>query len=159
MKERLAGHPREAYFAFPFCLTATPDQQCGISVEGWIKDFPLVYMHAQLLSRVWLSVTPWTVACQAPLSMGFSRQEYWSGLPFPLPGDLPNPGIKSTSLESPALVGGFFTTEPPGKPFPLTLTSNVPFSPVLLCSYRFTLHPCWGTSQISYRSRVSTLPA
>ena len=49
-------------------------------------------------------------AHQTPLSMGFSRQEYWSGLPFPSPGDLPNPGIEPTSLTSPALVGGFFTT-------------------------------------------------
>ena len=49
------------------------------------------------LSRVWLFVTPWTVAYQAPLSMGFSRQEYWSGLPFPSPGDLPNPGVKPRS--------------------------------------------------------------
>ena len=57
-------------------------------------------------------VTPWTAALQAPLSMGFPRQEYWSGLPFPSPGDLPNPGIKPMS---PALAGGFFTTEPPGK--------------------------------------------
>ena len=54
--------------------------------------------------------TPWTVACQAPLSMGFPRQEYWSGLPFPSPGDVPDPGIKPTS---PALAGRFFTTEPP----------------------------------------------
>ena len=52
---------------------------------------------------------PQTVACQGPLSMGFSRQEYWSGLPFPSPGDLPNPGTK---LASPALAGSFFTTEP-----------------------------------------------
>ena len=56
------------------------------------------------------SATPWTVACQAPLSMGFSRQEYWSGLLFPSPGDLPNPGIKPTS---PA--GEFFATAPCGK--------------------------------------------
>ena len=55
------------------------------------------------------------VAHQAPLSMGFSRQEYWSGLPFPSPGDLPDPGIKPESPESPALAGGFFTTEPCGK--------------------------------------------
>ena len=48
-------------------------------------------------------VTPWTVACQAPLSMGFPRQEYWSGLPFPFPGDLPDPGIKPASPVSPAL--------------------------------------------------------
>jgi len=57
-------------------------------------------------------VTPWTVALPAPLSMGFPRQEYWSGLPFPSPGDLPEPGIEAVSL---ALAGGFFTTEPPGK--------------------------------------------
>ena len=52
---------------------------------------------------VWLFATLWTVACQAPLSMGFSRQEYWSGLPFPLPGDLPNPGIEPVSPVVPAL--------------------------------------------------------
>ena len=57
--------------------------------------------------------TPWTIAHQAPLSMAFPRQEYWSELPSPTPGDLLDPGIK---LASPALVGGFFTTEPPGKP-------------------------------------------
>ena len=55
--------------------------------------------------------TPWTVAHQAhPLSMGFSTQEFWSGLPCPPPGDLPNPGIEPTSLMSPALTGGFFNT-------------------------------------------------
>ena len=54
--------------------------------------------------------TPWTVAHQAPLSMGFSRQEYWSGLPFPSPGDLPDPGIEPTSFTPPTLAGGFFTT-------------------------------------------------
>ena len=64
------------------------------------------------LSLVRLFVTPWTVAHQAPQSMGFSRHEYWSGLPFPSPGDLPDPGIEPTS---PALTGGFFA-EPPGKP-------------------------------------------
>ena len=58
----------------------------------------LGYVHAQSLSRVWLFATAWTVACQAPLSMGFSRQEYWSELPFPLPGDLPNLGIESCLL-------------------------------------------------------------
>ena len=55
-------------------------------------------------------MVPWTVAHQAPLSTGFSRQEYWSGLPFPPPGALPNPGIEPGSLESPALAGEFFTT-------------------------------------------------
>ena len=56
------------------------------------------------------SAMPWTVTCQASLPMGFSRQEYWGGLPCPPPGDLPNPGIKPESLMSPALAGGFFTT-------------------------------------------------
>ena len=60
--------------------------------------------------------TPWTVDHQAPLSLGFSRQEYWSRLPFPSPGNLPKPGIKLVSLLSPAFAGRFFTTAPPGKP-------------------------------------------
>ena len=61
-------------------------------------------------SCVWLFVTLRTVACQAPLSMGFSRQEYWSGLACPFPGNLPDPGIEPVSLMSPALAGVFFTT-------------------------------------------------
>ena len=70
-----------------------------------------------VLSCVRLFVTPWTVACQTPLSVEFSRQEYWSELPFPSPGDLPDLGIKPTSLVPPALAGRFFTTVPPGKPY------------------------------------------
>ena len=76
--------------------------------------------RAQLLSHVQLFVTPWTVACQAPLSMRLSRQSYWKVFPFPPPGDLPDPGIKSispVSSISSALAGECFTTEPPGKPF------------------------------------------
>ena len=65
------------------------------------------------LSRVRLFVTPWTVAYQASPSTGFSRQEYWSGLPFPSPGDLPNPGIEP---RSPTLEADALTSEPPGKP-------------------------------------------
>ena len=61
-------------------------------------------------SRVRLFATPWTVACQAPPYMGFSRQEYWSGLPFPSPGALLNPWTEPKSLMSPSLAGGFFTT-------------------------------------------------
>ena len=61
-------------------------------------------------SHVWNHVTPWTVACQPPLSMEFSRQEYWSGLPLPSPWDIPNLGIESVSPVSPELAGGFFTT-------------------------------------------------
>ena len=73
-------------------------------------------MKVKLLSRVRLFGTPWTVAYQAPPSMGFSRQEYWSGVPFPSPGDLPNPGIEP---RSPALEADALTSEPPGKPSPL----------------------------------------
>ena len=67
-------------------------------------------MKVKSLSRVQLFETPWTVAHQAPLSMGFFRQEYWSGLLCPPPGDLPDPGIETLSLMSPALASGFFTT-------------------------------------------------
>ena len=71
---------------------------------------------ARVLSYVRLFETPWTAAHQAPLSVEFSRQEYWSGLPFPTPGDLPDPEIEPVSLASPALADGFFTTAPVGKP-------------------------------------------
>ena len=67
-------------------------------------------------SCVRLFVTPWTEALQAPLSMGCSRQEYWNGLPFPPPGDLPDPGTKPMSPVSPALQEESLPTEPPGKP-------------------------------------------
>ena len=70
-------------------------------------------MPVQSWSCVQLFATPWTVARQAPLSMGFSWQEYWSRLPLPPPENLPQPGIELESLASPALAGGFFTTEPP----------------------------------------------
>ena len=71
--------------------------------------------HFHLVTKLCLTVLlpHWTVVHQAPLSMGFSRQDYWSGVPFPSPGDLPNPGIEPTS---PALAGGFFAALPPGKP-------------------------------------------
>ena len=73
-------------------------------------------MSAQLLICIQLFVTPWTAAYQAPLSMAFSRQEYWSELPFPTPGDLPDPWVKPVSFTSLALTGGFVTTAPSGKP-------------------------------------------
>ena len=80
-------------------------------------------------SHVQLFVTLWTVAHQAPLSKGFFRQEYWSGLPCSPPGDLLDPGIERMSLVSPALVGAFFTLVPPGKPhntteYPLNLVCS-----------------------------------
>ena len=78
-----------------------------LSVSYRYKDLEQGYVV--VLSQIRLFVTLWTVAHQAPLSMGFSRQEYWSGLPFPSLGDLPNLGIEPVSLEAPALAGGFFT--------------------------------------------------
>ena len=77
---------------------------------GGVGECPLVK------SRLTLRVAPWTVARQAPPSRGFPRQECWSELPSPSPGDLPNPGIESASLASSALAGSFFTTELLGKP-------------------------------------------
>ena len=69
-------------------------------------------VESELLSHVRLFAMPWTVACQAPLSMEFSRQEYWSGLPLPSPGDLPNPGVEPGS---PGLQADSLLSEPPGK--------------------------------------------
>ena len=69
-----------------------------------------------MFNHVQLFATPWTVACQVPLSLGFPRQEYWSRLPFPPPKDFFTQGSEPESLASPALAGRFFTIEPPGKP-------------------------------------------
>ena len=85
--------------------------------------YPRVW--AQCLSHVRLFVTPRTVAHQVPLFMGFSRQEYWSGLPFPPPGDLPEPGIEPTSPVSPVLGDRFLTTGPQQKS---SLSISVPIS-------------------------------
>ena len=73
---------------------------------------PKVKVKVKSLSCVRLFASPWTVAYQAPLSMGYSRQEYWNGLPFPPPGDLPDPGIKFASLVSPTLQVDSLPTEP-----------------------------------------------
>ena len=84
-----------------------------------------------LVTKLWstlcdqLFVTPWIIACQVSLSMGFPRQEYWSGLSFPPLGDLPDPGIENVS---PALAGGFFTTEPPEKPIYSSMYILIPDS-------------------------------
>ena len=86
-------------------------------------------------------VTPWTVASQVPLSMEFSRQEYWSGLPCPPPGDLPSPGLKPGPPASPALAGECCTAEPPGKP---------PFSQACL----YNVLPC----RIFSRPYIVSLP-
>ena len=96
--------------------------------------YPVLSIHVCVLSLfncVQLFVTPWTVAQQAPLSMGFSRQEYWSGWPCPPPGDLPDPGIKPASLMSLSLAGGFFTT---------TVTWETLIHPYLLSTRRGFAH-------------------
>ena len=80
-------------------------------------------------------MTPWTVACQAPLSTEFSRQEYWSGLPFPSPGDLPDPG---TEPRPPALQADSLLSEPPGKPY-APIQSN--YTPVKINFKRYATPP------------------
>ena len=84
-------------------------------------------------------VTPWTVAHQTPLSMGFLRQEYWSGLPFPSPGDLPDPGIEPAS---PELAGGFLTTELPGKPSLVVIISIIHITHTYIYSSSESFHLC-----------------
>ena len=91
----------------------------------------LVSYLVKSLSRVRLFASPWTVAHQAPPSMRFSRQEYWSELPFPFPGDLPDPGIKP---RSPALQAGALTSEPPGKQTLLQMESFQDYMPFLTFS-------------------------
>ena len=83
------------------------------SMQGQTILLTVPFVVVWLLSSAQFFATPQTITRQAPLSMGFPRQEYWSGLSFPSPGNLPDPRIKPMS---PALAGGFFTTEPPGKP-------------------------------------------
>ena len=94
---------------------------------------------AQSLSHVWLFVTLWTVACQAPLSIGFSQQEYWSGLPFPPPGNLPEPGIEPMS---PVLTGRFFSTVPSGE----SLVTQFSSVQLLSCIWLFAI-PWTAASQ------------
>ena len=90
----------------------------------------VIYMCVCVCAQLSDSVTPWTVVHHVPLSLGFSRQECWSGLPFFPPGALPNPGIKPMS---PALASRFFTTEPPGKPviYIFQLKKDLPGGPVI----------------------------
>ena len=105
------------YFCFILCLEQRRQKLeifCGL--EDWEasnSDCSENYSNKYALSHVPLFVIPWTVIYQASLSMGFSRQEYWSGLPFPSPGDLPDPRIKP---RSPALQADALPSEPPGKP-------------------------------------------
>ena len=112
-----------------------------------------------LLSRVRLFVSPWTAACQAPLSVGFSRQECWSGLPYPSPGDLPDPGIEPGS---PTLQEDSLPSEPPGKPLSDYYRSYYKGSDPEWCygvMPGVTLRQGWGLSALSapWRSRHQVL--
>ena len=102
------GVSRQEYWSGWVCPPPgdLPDQ--GIEPRS-----PLCASGPSRFSHVWLFATPWIAVCQVPLSMGFSRQDYWSGLPCLPPGDLPNPGIEPAA---PALPVDSLTTEPPGKP-------------------------------------------
>ena len=89
------------------------------------EHFRLWSLESESVHCVWLFATPWTVVCQAPLSLEFSRQNYWSGLPFLSQRDVPNPGIKPESSVSPALASGFSTTDPPGTLYLFCVWYNV----------------------------------
>ena len=122
-----------------------------------------------LLSRfscVQLFVTPWTVAHQAPLSMGFSRQEYQSGLPFPSPEDLPNPGIKPASLEAPALQTDSFPLSHQGSPWLMrqitqTQSMTTALMPILLLgeNLRVSQSPSPTRTSLSVPSSVLSPPS
>ena len=104
------------YYTNPLCFVPRWDHI--ILCFFFLTLYPVLFIHVCVLSRfsrVQLFVTPWIVAQEAPLSMGFYRQEYWSGWPCPLPGDLPDPGINPGSPVSPALQVDSLSTEPPGK--------------------------------------------
>ena len=106
------------------------------------------FSHVQLFVTPSPAVTLWTVAQQAPLSMGFSRWEYWSGLPCP-PGDLPNPGIEPMFLTSPALAGGFFTTTTTWE----ARTTSMPLKLELESSH------CVSNSSLSHVDQISLASA
>ena len=105
------------------CPTLSDPMDCslpGSSAHGIFQarvlEWGAIAFSSCMLSGVQLFATPWTVACQGPLSKGFLRQEHWSGLPFPPPGDLPNPGIEPASPVSLALQADSLRAEPLGKP-------------------------------------------
>ena len=81
-----------------------------MELTSWYSFPRVVVCSVCVLHWILLFAAPWITPCQVPLSLEFSRQEYWSGLPFPPAGDLPNPGIEPKSLASPTLAGRFFTT-------------------------------------------------
>ena len=100
---------------FRWCKTDGIEYQGSEDIVR-LPRWACVQVSEWVLSCVRLFAIPWTVAHQTPLSMGFSRQEYWNWMTFPPPGPLPDTGFEPVPLASPALISGFFTTEPPGKP-------------------------------------------
>ena len=124
-KTKINGNPKVQ------CLVHMVDKSellsQAVTVLAWPSKKHAVFCYldgseVKSLSRVQLFVTPRTIAYQAPRSMAFSRQEYWSGLSFPSPGDLPNSGIEP---KTPELAGRFFTTEPPGKLWDESVVLNI----------------------------------
>ena len=103
------------YLSFPSNIFLLQNIEHKIWVHQVIKIQNKVL---SCFSCIWLFASPWTIAHKPPLSKGFSRQKYWSELPHPPPGDLPNPGTDPMYPASPALAGRFFTIEPPGKEHP-----------------------------------------
>ena len=117
----------------PLCTVASSPRPVNVGVSQGSCMFAINFFICHCL--FWLLVTPWTVAHQAPPSMGFSRQEYWSGLPFPSPEDLPSPGIElgSATMQAGSLPSG----EPPESPSLPIQSPPVP----LLCDHFLQLHP------------------
>ena len=114
-----------------------------------------------MLSHVQLFATPWTIVCQVPLSLEFSRQEYWCRFPFLSPGDLPDPGIEHASLAAPAMTGKFFTTVPPGKPISsVQLLSRVQlFATPWTAACQFSLSITNSWSLLKLMSIESVMPS
>ena len=116
-QKRLSIHSEESSITKQPREEQTLKEYTNIQHVETFSSGKTIFLNEQLLFRCWVMshsfATPWTIARQAPLSMGFLRQESWSGLLFPFPGDLPNPLMEPVS---PALAGRFATTEAPGKP-------------------------------------------
>ena len=121
-----------------------PKQEYLLWTVRYLHDYACMQ---NLFSHVWLFATLWTVAHQAPLSMGFSRQEYWSGLSCPPPGDLPDSGIKPKPLMSPALASRFFTT------------NHLEIYIVLIHIYLVILCPCLALPKLIQKSKSSGVPS
>ena len=111
-----------------------------------------VCVCTQSLSHAWLSVTPWAMACQAPLLTEFSRQEYWTRLPFPTAGDLPEAWIEHLSLASPALTSGFFLTAAYLREFALILSKPKVYVPSGFPSIEFWLCISSSSPSIMYQT-------